>query len=37
MFLGLFVVVVALVVLGFVGRRRQAAAKAKARAARSGG
>jgi hypothetical protein len=36
-FLGLFVVVVALVVLGFVGRRRQAAAKAKARAARSGG
>ena len=35
-FLGLFVVV-ALVVLGFVGRRRQAAAKAKARAARSGG
>jgi hypothetical protein len=36
-FLGLFVVVVALVVLGFVGRRRQAKAKAKARAARSGG
>jgi hypothetical protein len=36
-FLGLFVVVVALIVLGFVGRRRQAAAKAKARAARSGG
>jgi hypothetical protein len=36
-FLGLFVVVIALVVLGFVGRRRQAAAKAKARAARSGG
>jgi hypothetical protein len=36
-FLGLFVVVLALVVLGFVGRRRQAAAKAKARAARSGG
>jgi hypothetical protein len=36
-FLGLFVVVVALVVLAFVGRRRQAAAKAKARAARSGG
>jgi hypothetical protein len=36
-FLGLFVVVVALVVLGFIGRRRQAKAKAKARAARSGG
>jgi hypothetical protein len=36
-FLGLFVVIVALAVLGFVGRRRQAAAKAKARAARSGG
>ena len=36
-FLGLFVVIVALAVLGFVGRRRQAAAKAKARAARAGG
>ena len=34
---GLLVVVVALAVLGFVGRRRQAAAKAKARAARTGG
>jgi len=31
---GLLVVVIALTVLGFVGRRRQAAAKAKARAAR---
>ena len=36
-FLGLFVIVVALAVLAFVGRRRQAAAKAKARAARTGG
>ncbi|MGI9096904.1 MAG: hypothetical protein ACR2H2_00125 [Solirubrobacteraceae bacterium] len=36
-FLGLLVVILALAVLGFVGRRRQAAAKAKARAARSGG
>ena len=36
-FLGLLVVIVALAVLGFVGRRRQAAAKAKARAARAGG
>ena len=36
-FLGLFVVLVALGVLGFVGKRRQTAAKAKARAARSGG
>jgi hypothetical protein len=36
-FLGLFVVIVALAVLGFVGKRRQAAAKAKARAARTGG
>ena len=36
-FLGLFIVIVALVVLGFVGRRRQAAAKAKARAGRTGG
>jgi hypothetical protein len=35
--LGLFVVIVALAVLGLVGRRRQAAAKAKARAARTGG
>jgi hypothetical protein len=36
-FLGVFVVIVALAVLGFVGKRRQAAAKAKARAARTGG
>ena len=36
-FLGLLVVIVALAVLGFVGKRRQAAAKAKARAARTGG
>jgi hypothetical protein len=36
-FLGLFVVIVALAVLGFVGKRRQAAAKGKARAARTGG
>jgi len=36
-FLGLFVVIVALAVLGFVGKRRQATAKAKARAARTGG
>jgi protein-S-isoprenylcysteine O-methyltransferase Ste14 len=35
--LGVLVVIVALVVLGFVGRRRQDAAQAKARAARSGG
>jgi hypothetical protein len=34
---GLLVVVIALAVLGFVGKRRQAAAKAKARAARAGG
>ncbi len=34
---GLVVVVVALTVLALVGRRRQAAAKAKARAARAGG
>jgi hypothetical protein len=34
---GLLVVIVALAVLGFVGKRRQAAAKAKARAARAGG
>ena len=33
---GLLVVVIALAVLGFVGKRRQAAAKAKARAARNG-
>jgi hypothetical protein len=33
---GLVVVVVALAILGFVGKRRQAAAKAKARAARAG-
>ena len=36
-FLGLFIIVVALGVLAFVGRRRQAKAKAKARAARTGG
>ena len=36
-FLGLLVVVVALAVPAFVGKRRQAAAKAKARAARTGG
>jgi hypothetical protein len=36
-FTGLIVVVIALAVLAFVGRRKQAAAKAKARAARSGG
>jgi hypothetical protein len=36
-FLGVFVVIVALAVLAFVGKRRQAAAKAKARAARTGG
>ncbi|MEA2149422.1 MAG: hypothetical protein QOD69_1252 [Solirubrobacteraceae bacterium] len=36
-FTGLLVVVVALTILGFVGKRRQAAAKAKARAARNGG
>lgn len=35
--LGLLVVIVALAVLGFVGRRKQAKAKAKARAARTGG
>jgi hypothetical protein len=35
--LGVLVVIVALVVLGLVGRRRQGAAQAKARAARSGG
>jgi hypothetical protein len=34
---GLLVVIVALAVLGFVGKRKQAAAKAKARAARAGG
>jgi hypothetical protein len=34
---GLLVVIVALAVLGFVGKRRQATAKAKARAARAGG
>lgn len=34
---GLVVVIVALAILGFVGKRRQAAAKAKARAARTGG
>jgi hypothetical protein len=34
--LGALIVVVALTVLGFVGRRRQAAAKAKARAVRAG-
>jgi hypothetical protein len=34
---GLLVVVIALAVLAVVGRRRQAAAKAKARAARNGG
>jgi hypothetical protein len=33
---GLLIVVIALTVLGFVGKRRQAAAKAKARAARAG-
>ena len=37
LFLGLFVVVVALAVLAVVGRRKQAKAKAKARAARTGG
>jgi hypothetical protein len=36
-FTGLFVVIVALAVLAVVGRRKQAAAKAKARAARAGG
>jgi hypothetical protein len=36
-FTGLLVVIVALTILGFVGKRRQAAAKAKARAARNGG
>jgi hypothetical protein len=35
--LGVLVVIVVLVVLGFVGRRRQGAAQAKARAARTGG
>ena len=35
--LGVLIVAVALVVLGFVGKRRQGAAKAKARAARPGG
>ena len=35
--LGLLVVILALTVLGFLGKRRQTAAKAKARAARSGG
>jgi hypothetical protein len=34
---GLLVVVIVLTVLGFVGKRRQAAAKTKARAARAGG
>lgn len=34
-FTGLLVVIIALAVLGFVGKRRQAAAKAKARAARN--
>jgi hypothetical protein len=36
-FLGLLIVTLTLVVLGFVGKRRQTAAKEKARAARSGG
>jgi hypothetical protein len=36
-FTGLIVVVIALAVLALVGRRRQAAAKSKARAARAGG
>jgi len=35
--IGMLVVIVALTVLGFVGRRRQGAAQAKARAARTGG
>ncbi|MDX6718609.1 MAG: hypothetical protein QOJ63_863 [Solirubrobacteraceae bacterium] len=35
--LGVLVVIVVLVVLGFVGRRRQGAAQAKARAVRTGG
>ena len=35
--IGVLVVIVALTVLGFVGRRRQGAAQAKARAARAGG
>ncbi|MEJ7798255.1 MAG: hypothetical protein WKF42_07120 [Solirubrobacteraceae bacterium] len=35
--LGLLVVIVALVVLGFVGRRKQSKAQAKARGARAGG
>ena len=35
-FLGLLIVTVALVVLGFVGRRRQKSAKEKARTARTG-
>jgi hypothetical protein len=35
--LGLLIVMIALVVLGFIGKRRQKAAKEKARAARSGG
>jgi len=35
--IGVLVVIVALTVLGFVGRRRQGAAQAKARAARTGG
>ncbi len=34
-FTGLLIVIIALVVLGFVGKRKQAAAKAKARAARN--
>jgi hypothetical protein len=36
-FTGLVIVVIALAILALVGRRKQAAAKAKARAARSGG
>jgi len=36
-FIGVLIVTVALVVLGFVGKRRQKKAKEKARAARSGG
>jgi hypothetical protein len=36
-FLGLLIVTIALVVLGFVGRRRQRSAKEKARTARTGG
>ncbi|MEA2231741.1 MAG: hypothetical protein QOD83_1557 [Solirubrobacteraceae bacterium] len=36
-FLGLLIVMIVLVALGFIGKRRQKAAKDKARAARSGG